>query len=97
MQLDWAEETKGDFRRLKQFLVTKSPRTANNAIQAIRKGAQSLIDDPELGTSMNDGTLRRELPISFGKYAYILRYVPDYDAQLVRILRIWHTRESRET
>lgn len=42
----------------------------------------SLIDDPELGTDMNDGTLRRELPISFGEYVYILRYVPDYDLSL---------------
>ncbi len=95
MQLFWAEETKDDFRRLKQFLVSKNLTAANNAVQTIRQGAQSLIDNPQLGVSLHDETNRRELSIPFGKYAYVLRYIPDYETQQIRILRIWHTRENR--
>ena len=43
---------------------------------------------------MNDETGRRELVISFGAGAFVLRYMWDkYDT--VVIIRVWHSRENR--
>lgn len=98
MKLAYLPETNLDIDRLYTFLIENkaSLKTADKALLRIKEGAEMLIMNPELGLSMNDGTDRRELPLSFGQHAYILRYIPDYDNNEILILRIWHTREDRE-
>ncbi len=96
MRIVWAEETKADFRRLHEFLYKKNPNAAIKAAQTIRKQSAILSDNPEAGTSLGDEMARRELYIRFGKNGYILRYIPNYDLNVIQILRVWHTREDRQ-
>lgn len=92
-QVVWLPEALDDASRLFAFLNEKNPSAAARAAQAIRQGASSLSDFPELGRPMNDGTGRRELFIPFGASSYVLRYVLD-NHRLV-IIRVWHGREQR--
>jgi len=97
MKLVFLPEVNNDLNRLYTFLIENaaSLKTADKAILRIKEGAQSLIDNPDLGININDGTGRRELTLNFGKGAYILRYFPDYAHKEILILRIWHSKENR--
>jgi len=96
MRLRWTTEALGDLDRLIYFLIGKDPKAALSAINTIENAAAQLPGAPEIGTALNDGTPRRELYIKFGKNGYTLRYVPDYEASLIYILRAWHSREERD-
>ena len=62
-------------------------------MRAIRVGAARLVDAPEIGRPLADGTGRRELLIPFGAGAYGLRYrIHD---ETVVVIRVWHSREVR--
>jgi len=97
MQLQSSRLADHDLDRLYDFLITNkaSKQTAHNAIATIKKGMLSLKHDPKLGVALDDRSGRDELSIKFGKRAYIVRYFSDYEANVIRILRIWHSREDR--
>jgi plasmid stabilization system protein ParE len=90
----WLPEALADVYRLYEFLKEKHPEAAARAARAILDGANLLADSPDLGRPMDDDTGRRELFISFGAGAYVLRYKPDQDRTAV-IIRVWHSREQR--
>jgi plasmid stabilization system protein ParE len=98
MQLQFSRRSSHDLDRLYTFLIKSeaSLKTADKAITAIKEGAKLLLMNPEAGTALDDDTLRRELYIKFGKNGYTLRYFPDYEMKLIRVLRIWHNREDRD-
>ena len=98
MKLVYLPEIDNDLDRLYNFLINNaaSLKTADKALLRIKQGANTLIDHPELGISLGDGTERRELSLDFGKGAYIIRYVPDYEHKEILILRIWHSKEVRD-
>ena len=98
MQLQFSRRSDKDLDRLYNFLTETSHniKTADKALKAIKAGAASLLDNPEAGTDLQDGTGRRELYVPFGKNNYTLRYITDYEARVIRVLRIWHSREDRE-
>ena len=98
MKLVYLPEADDDLDRLYNFLINNaiSLKTADNALLRIKQGADSLVDHPELGISLGDGTERRELSLNFGKGAYIIRYVPYYKHNEILILRIWHSKEVRD-
>ena len=81
-------QTKHDILRLHEFIKAKNPKAAQNAIKAIRVGAQQLQAFPFVGTPMNDGTERHELYLAFGSAGYVLRYRIDGDD--VIILWVYH-------
>ncbi|MEC9356783.1 MAG: type II toxin-antitoxin system RelE/ParE family toxin [Pseudomonadota bacterium] len=97
MQLRFSRRANHDLDRLYDFLIENAAalKTADRALLAIKQAALSLLDNPEIGTAINDETGRRELFVPFGKNVYVLRYVPDFDADVVYVLRIWHGREGR--
>ncbi|MEM6483921.1 MAG: type II toxin-antitoxin system RelE/ParE family toxin [Pseudomonadota bacterium] len=95
MRIVWAKETKDDFRRFDDFLGSINPDAAQRAVQAIREGTIRLIEQPEIGKSLDDGTDRRELFIQFGQRGYVLRYIIDREARRIVILRVWHSLEDR--
>jgi len=99
MQLRFSRRADHDLDRPYDFLIENKAhvRTADRAILAIKDGAKSVQSNPEIGTALNDGSRRRELAIPFGKRAYILRYITDLQAQIIYVLRIWHSREDRDT
>lgn len=90
----WLPEALEDIERLHAFLQEKSPTAAARAAQTILDGARLLESAPEAGQPMDDETKRRELFLSFGAGAYVLRYQRD-DAGKVVIMRVWHSRENR--
>jgi plasmid stabilization system protein ParE len=95
MRIIWAKETQDDFRRFNEFLKPINPNAALAATKAINDQVKMLVEYPNAGTALDDDTGRRELYIQFGTHGYVLRYVPDIKAKVIRILRIWHGREDR--
>ena len=93
MTVRWLEPALDDIRRLYDFLLEKDPTAAGRAARAIRAGADRLLDSPEIGRPLADGTGRRELVIPFGAGAYVLRYRVHDDT--VVVIRVWHGREAR--
>ena len=93
MTVRWLEPALDDVKRLYDFLLDKDPAAAGRAARAIRSGADRLLDSPEIGRPLADGTGRRELVIPFGAGAYVLRYrIHDHT---VVVIRVWHGREAR--
>ena len=90
----WLPEAIADVQRLHYFLKAKHPDAAARAARAILGGASLLENAPDLGRPMDDDTGRRELFVSFGAGAYVLRYMHDKDRTAV-IIRVWHSREQR--
>ena len=96
-EVKWLPEAVDDVNRLYEFLNSKDSEAAANAVGTILKGARLLRADPRLGRLMaddEDETERRELFVSFGAGAYVLRYRLA-DAMTVVIIRVWHSRENR--
>ena len=93
-QVRWLPEALADVERLYAFLHEKSPDAAARAARVILDGADLLQSIPEIGRPMNDETGRRELVISFGAGAFVLRYMWDKHDTVV-IIRVWHSKENR--
>ncbi len=95
-QLKWLPEALADIERLYDFLHNKDARAAAKAAKTLLTGASILKESPRIGRPMPDETGRRELFISFGAGAYVLRYKLE-DPNTVIIIRVWHSRENRNT
>jgi plasmid stabilization system protein ParE len=93
-QIKWLPETLADVERLHAFLYEKSPLAAARAARAILDGAGLLKSIPDVGRPMDDDTGRRELVVSFGVGAFVLRYMRDENDTVV-IIRVWHSKENR--
>ena len=83
-----------DVERLYAFLLDKNAEAASQAAQTISQASLVLESSPRIGRSMPDNTGRRELSVSFGAGAYVLRYILLED-DTVLIIRVWHSRENR--
>lgn len=90
----WRPRAVADLGRLHDFLYDKDSRVAGNAARVISQSVSLLETSPHIGRPMHDETGRRELVISFGAGAYVLRYMLEKDETVV-VLRIWHNRENR--
>ena len=93
-KLKWLVEALDDVERLHEFLHGKDTEAADQCIITILEGAKLLKSSPNLGRPMADELRQRELFMSFGVGAYVLRYRLE-DAETVVIVRVWHSRESR--
>lgn len=93
MTLVWLPEAQQDVGRLFDFLVEVDPTAAERAIRLIQGGANRLQEHPEIGRPMGDDSGRRELFLTFGAGAYVLRYQIEGDA--IVVIRVWHGREER--
>lgn len=93
MTVRWLPAALDDIRRLHDFLLDTDSTAAGRAARAIRAGADRLLDSPEIGRPLADGTGRRELVIPFGAGAYVLRYRIHDDT--VVVIRVWHGCEAR--
>jgi plasmid stabilization system protein ParE len=93
MKVLWSPGAVRDLERLREFLESKSPRSAEHAALRIGNGAAALADQPELGRLVEDLENVRDLVMHFGGGAYVLRY--RIYAEAVLIARVWHSRENR--
>ena len=93
-RIKWLPDALADVERLHAFLHEKSPDAAAREARVILDGAGLLKSTPEIGRPMDDDTGRRELVLSFGTGAFVLRYMWDRGDTIV-IIRVWHSKESR--
>lgn len=89
----WSRRSQLDVQRLFRFLAPNSPRSAQRAIDEIRRAVQGLALFPQAGRPIPElGGDRRELLIPFGDSGYALIYL--FDGSTVEILSIKHQREA---
>ncbi len=83
---------RNDLVRLQAFLVSKSERAAETAVETISSAVRSLAEFPERGRMLRGGR-SRELTVRYGRDGYVLRY--RIVEQSVFVYRIFHGRERR--
>jgi plasmid stabilization system protein ParE len=93
-KLEWLPEALEDVERLHEFLRSKDVEAANQCVVTILEGVKLLKASPRIGRPMSDEMRQRELFMSFGAGAYVLRYRLD-DTEAIIIVRVWHSRENR--
>jgi plasmid stabilization system protein ParE len=90
-----SQAAQADLLRLHKFLADLNPDAARRAVAAITGAIDSLDLFPDRGRpSPIPGA--RELVLPFGASTYVIRYAHDATREALVILRIWHSRESRE-
>lgn len=90
-KLIWTVAVIGDIIRLREFIEPHNKESANRAADTLKKAAAILLDYPLIGKPTENEN-ERELPISFGKRGYVIRY--KIHNNIVAILRIWHSLEN---
>lgn len=95
MKLVVAQAAVADLARLHAFLAKKNPAAAEKAVATLAAAIQSLDLFPERGRPSAPPNVR-ELIVPFGRSNYVLRYAYSAPTDEVIIIRIWHSRESRE-
>jgi plasmid stabilization system protein ParE len=93
-QVVWHARALADIERLSTFLRKKDATAAQKVAYTILQASSLLETSPQIGRPMSDSTSRREIVITFGAGAYIIRYVWE-DNKNVVIVRVWHSKENR--
>lgn len=88
MKVTFTARAGRDFARLREFIQKKNPQAAQKASRQLKKNIQSLVDQPNMGTAVEELEDFRELLAR----DYIVRYrvLPNE----IVILNIWHTKED---
>lgn len=89
----WSGEAISDAERLFGFLDQIDPMVTNKAASVIFSRVKSLAELPNMGRLSSNQGNTRELIITYGAGAYIIRY--RLELNIVVIIRVWHTREDR--
>lgn len=92
-KIRWLPEAIGDVERLYKFLQDKDLKAATKAASCILAGTDRLKKAPQLGVLMDKNAPSRELYVTFGAAAYVIRY--RFEDDKVIIIRVWHSREDR--
>ncbi len=99
MKLVFTELARQDLVRLRQFIADKNPRAAERAATRLKTASVLISRRPLVGrvapAPAGSRPDVRDLPVAFGASGYVIRYqvLPGE----VRILRIWHAREDRQS
>ncbi len=93
-QLIWVKEALGDLEQCREFLKSKNPKAAKNAVKRILEVTQLLSEQPYLGNPIDDMPEFQKINIPFGKYGYVLKY--RIDGQKIVILRLWAGRQEKD-
>ncbi|MCK5355495.1 MAG: type II toxin-antitoxin system RelE/ParE family toxin [Methyloprofundus sp.] len=92
-QLEWVKEAISDLEECRNFLKSKNPKAAKNAVKRIIEVTKLLVEQPYLGNPIDDMPEFQKINIPFGKYGYVLKY--RLDGQKIVILRIWAGRQEK--
>lgn len=84
-----------DLDRLEEFLDTTQDPLANGLLDFIMDALEVLTHQPGVGRPVGDGL--RELIITRRQSGYLAKYEFDVPADIVRVVRIRHQRESGYT
>jgi plasmid stabilization system protein ParE len=91
MRIDWADDALSDLGRLHDFLAGVNPSAAAKLILSLTTAPERLIEHPRLGERIEQYAPREVRRLVVGRYE--IRY--EIAGSVVRVLRIWHTREDR--
>jgi plasmid stabilization system protein ParE len=80
--------------RCRRFLISKSPRAARRAAQAIERQLLPLETTPDIGRPFSDTPSWRELVIPFGDSGYVALYHHDPVHDIVYVLAFRHQKEA---
>ncbi len=88
MTIKFTRSAQQDLIRLREFIAAKNPQAAQRIGQRLRQSIQKLIDQPEMGVSVEEIPDLRD----WISGDYIVRYtIIEKD---IVILRIWHGKEN---
>jgi plasmid stabilization system protein ParE len=93
-QLEWVTEAISDLDECKEFLKSKNPKAAKNAVKRIIEVTKLLLEQPYLGIPIDDMPEFQKINIPFGKYGYVLKY--RVDGQKIVILRLRAGRQEKD-
>ncbi|MCP4753380.1 MAG: type II toxin-antitoxin system RelE/ParE family toxin [Proteobacteria bacterium] len=90
MKILYTPESIDDLIRLREFIATENPETANRIANALQIGIKKLKTFPKIGIEVeeSDSDLIRDLILG----DYIVRYL--VLKETIHILRIWHHKED---
>lgn len=91
MELKWTSKALADPDRLHDFLAPESKAAAARAVQALTRAPNVLLFNPRIGEQLLQFERREVRRILAGQYE--TRYESQDD--VIYVLRLWHTRESR--
>ncbi len=94
-KLIWESGALDDLSRLREFIEPNNPKAALNVARRVIGAANLLLEQPYLGHPIDNMPEFHKLFIPFGKNGYDMKY--RIDDEKIIILRIWHTRETRNT
>ncbi len=93
MKLIWAPSARSDLVRLHDFLAYDNPQAAEKRIRIVTASAKQLLKFPRLGTLVERHQTREVRCWALEEYE--IRYEFVFKADVIHILRIYHTREDR--
>ena len=91
MRVVWRSAARDDRRRITAWLAERNPAAAVRIARALLAAADSLATRPEKGRPGQTPDTRELSTVP----PYIIVYRVDRAADVVRILRVWHTAQDR--
>lgn len=91
MRVAWRAAARDDRRRITAWLAERNPAAAVRIAQALLTAADSLATRPEKGRPGRAPDTRELSTVP----PYVIVYRVDRAADVVRILRVWHTAQDR--
>ena len=91
MRVLWARAARDDRRRITAWLVERNLPAAVRIAQALANAADSLAVVPYKGRPGRAPDTRELSTVP----PYVMVYEVDDDAQVIQILRVWHTAQDR--
>lgn len=89
--IEWSEEAKEDLVRLHWFLVEKSQRAADDAVQRLIEAPASLVLQPRRGPVVERYLPREVRRLLVGDYELLY----EVRGETVSVVAVFHTREDR--
>ncbi len=90
MKIMYTPESIEDLKRLREFIVDKSPATANRIANSLMTDIHKLKAFPNLGIEVTEANSDMIRDLIIGDY--IVRYL--ILKETIHILRIWHHKED---
>ena len=92
MEIKWSNQALSDLARLYDFLALVNKQAAAGTVQSLTMAPHKLIEYPRLGEKLEEFSPREVRRIIVGHYE--LRY--EIQTSTIFILRLWHTKETRQ-
>lgn len=91
MKVVWARAARDDRRRITAWLTERNQAAAVRVARALLAAADSLATRPEKGRPGRAPSTRELSTVP----PYVIVYEVDRTAEVVQILRVWHTAQDR--